>query len=123
MTPIDFPEKGFAAPVAPVEKVDPATLSKFQQLCLKSQPLMLYVVSLAQFLDIGMFSFHFTSHFVLNSAFVPLSFVNNNEQNERRMFPLDLSAALPHAQITTCRSNTAFPSSILYRFILPLITF
>lgn len=52
MTPIDIPVKG---PVAPVEKVDPATLSKFQQLCLKSQPLMLYVVSLAQFLDIGMF--------------------------------------------------------------------
>ncbi|KAH7044127.1 major facilitator superfamily domain-containing protein [Linnemannia elongata] len=49
MTPIDIPVKG---PVAPVEKVDPTTLSKFQQLCLKSQPLMLYVVSLAQFLDI-----------------------------------------------------------------------
>ncbi|KAI7829436.1 major facilitator superfamily domain-containing protein [Gamsiella multidivaricata] len=32
--------------------VDPATLSKFQQFSLKCQPLMLYVVSLAQFLDI-----------------------------------------------------------------------
>ncbi|KAG0287540.1 hypothetical protein BGZ96_008548 [Linnemannia gamsii] len=53
MTPIDIPEKkGVVAPVTPVEEVDPATLSKFQQLCLKSQPLMLYVVSLAQFLDI-----------------------------------------------------------------------
>ncbi|KAF9910062.1 hypothetical protein EC991_007393 [Linnemannia zychae] len=39
-------------PVAPIEPVDPATLSKFQQLCIKFQPLMLYVVSLAQFLDI-----------------------------------------------------------------------
>jgi hypothetical protein len=79
MTPIDHREKGFAAPVAPVEKVDPATLSKFQQLCLKSQPLMLYVVSLAQFLDIGMLPFH-SAFFVLNGAFVPLYFTNSKQK-------------------------------------------
>ncbi|KAF9122933.1 hypothetical protein BGW39_009391 [Mortierella sp. 14UC] len=51
MMPVDtIVDQGPA--VAPVDPVDPATLSKFQQLCLKAQPLMLYVVSLAQFLDI-----------------------------------------------------------------------
>ncbi|KAF9934730.1 hypothetical protein FBU30_000588 [Linnemannia zychae] len=47
MTPADFVAKGTTAPV------DPSTLSKFQQICLKAQPLMLYIVSLAQFLDVA----------------------------------------------------------------------
>ncbi|GJJ68073.1 hypothetical protein EMPS_00419 [Entomortierella parvispora] len=35
-----------------LEDRDPSTLTKFEKMCLKCQPLMLYVVSMAQFLDI-----------------------------------------------------------------------
>ncbi|KAG0055215.1 hypothetical protein BGZ83_009270 [Gryganskiella cystojenkinii] len=35
-----------------LEDRDPSTLSKFEKICLRCQPLMLYVVSMAQFLDI-----------------------------------------------------------------------
>jgi len=37
----------------PLENRDPSKLSKFEKICLKLQPMMLYVVSMAQFLDIG----------------------------------------------------------------------
>ncbi|KAG0300618.1 hypothetical protein BGZ98_009043, partial [Dissophora globulifera] len=48
-------EKNDASPIEeqdPAKPEDQASLTTFQRYCLKSQPLMLYVVSMAQFLDI-----------------------------------------------------------------------
>ncbi|KAG0251501.1 hypothetical protein BG011_007560 [Mortierella polycephala] len=48
------PERMVDPSSVPSFPVDPAPLTKFQQISLKCQPLMLYVVSFAQFIDIGL---------------------------------------------------------------------
>lgn len=54
-TVVSLPHEGtdFPAKSTTTHDIQPQELSKFQKFQLKCQPLMLYVVSMAQFLDIG----------------------------------------------------------------------
>lgn len=53
-TVVSLPHEGTDFTSKPTtDDIQPQELSKFQQFQLKCQPLMLYVVSMAQFLDIG----------------------------------------------------------------------
>ncbi|KAG0208368.1 hypothetical protein BGX28_000662 [Mortierella sp. GBA30] len=45
-------EKPGDSSIPTLPEVDPANVTTFQRICLKAQPLMLYIVSMAQFLDI-----------------------------------------------------------------------